>query len=359
MKNSNLLTLILLIIGVFISGIILLELRVVLVPFVIALLLSIIFKPIVLKLKSKRLPMVLSLFGVLLVSFFVLFLVGWIVFSSIQTFVAALPAYEERISLAIMDLQDTALAWADVFDLPVSDFRWTSAIQLSSVTSVLTSGVGSFISFVSSLFLIVLFMLFILAGSGDLSRKVKIAFPESQATKITRVIDAVDLRVRQYLVTKTLISLGTGTLTFLILLGFGVDFPLIWGVVAFVLNYIPSIGSIIAVLFPFALSLLQFDTLGVPLGIIILLGGTQLLMGNVLEPRIMAFKLNMSPLLVLVSLIFWGWLWGLLGMMLAVPLTATIMIVIENLEPVRPLSILMSGTLDDHDQAKNETGIST
>jgi len=354
MKNSNLLTLILLILGVFISGIILLELRIVLVPFVIALLLSIIFKPVVLKLKSKRLPMALSLFGVLLVSFFVLFLIGWIVFSSIQTFVTALPAYEARISLAILDLQATALAWADTFDLPVSDFRWTSAIQLSSVTSVLTSGVGSFISFVSSLFLIVLFMLFILAGSGDLNRKVRIAFPEDQATKISRVIDAVDNQVREYLVTKTLISLGTGTLTFLILLAFGVDFPLIWGVVAFVLNYIPSIGSIIAVLFPFSLSLLQFDTLSVPFGIIILLGGAQMLMGNVIEPRIMAFRLNMSPLLVLVSLMFWGWLWGLLGMMLAVPLTATIKIVLENLESVRPISILMSGTMDEYDETKTE-----
>ena len=350
MKNSNLVTFILLILGVFISGIVMLELRVVLVPFVIALLLSIIFKPVVLKLKSKRLPMVLTLFGVLLVSFFVLFLIGWIVFSSVQTFVTALPAYEARISLAILNMQDTILAWAEAFDLPVSDFRWTNAIQLSSVTSVLSSGVGSFISFVSSLFLIVLFMLFILAGSGDLSRKVEIAFPPEQAVKINLVIDAVDTRVRQYLVTKTLISLGTGTLTFLILLAFGVDFPLIWGVVAFVLNYIPSIGSIIAVLFPFALSLLQFDTLTVPLGIIILLGGTQMLMGNVLEPRIMAFRLNMSPLLVLVSLIFWGWLWGLLGMMLAVPLTATIKIVIENLESVRPLSILMSGTMNDVDK---------
>lgn len=346
MKNSNLLTFILLILGVFILGIVLLELRVVLLPFVIALLLSIIFKPVVVKLRSKRLPMVVSLFGVLLVSFFVIFLIGWIVFSSIQSFVAAIPGYEARISIAILHLQDSALAWAESFDLPVSDFSWTDAIQLSSVTSVLTSGLGSFISFVSTTFLIVLFMLFILAGSGDINQKVRLAFPEDQAKRINGMIDTIDLRVRQYLVTKTLVSLGTGTLTFLILLVLGVDFPLIWGVVAFVLNYIPSIGSIVAVLFPFSLSLLQFDTLAVPLGVIILLGGSQMLMGNVLEPRIMAFRLNLSPLLILVSLIFWGWLWGLLGMMLAVPLTATIKIIIENLDPLKPLSIMMSGTFE-------------
>jgi AI-2 transport protein TqsA len=347
MKNSNLLTIILLILGVFISGVILKELRVVLLPFAIALLLSIIFKPFVLKLKSKRLPMALSLFAVLLFSFFVLFLIGWVVFSSIQTFVAALPGYEARFSIAILDLQTELVVWAERFDLPVSDFRWTNAIQLSSITSVLSSGVGSFISFVSSAFLIVLFMLFILAGSGDLQNKVRLAFPEVQALRISRIIDTVDTRVRQYLVTKTLISMGTGLLTFLVLLALGVDFPLIWAVVAFVLNYIPSIGSIIAVLFPFTLSLLQFDSLGVPFAVIVFLGVTQTLMGNVIEPRIMAFRLNLSPLLILVSLIFWGWLWGLLGMMLAVPLTATIKIVIENIQSMQPLAILMSGTNDE------------
>ncbi|TDI73039.1 MAG: AI-2E family transporter [Bacteroidetes bacterium] len=347
MKNSNLLTIILLILGVFISGVILRELRVVLLPFTIALLLSIIFKPFVMKLKSKRLPMALSLFGVLLFSFFVMFLVGWIVFSSIQTFVGALPGYEARFSMAILDFQADILLLAERFDLPVSDFRWTNAIQLSSVTSVLTSGLGSFISFVSSAFLIVLFMLFILAGSGDLQNKIRLAFPETQALRIAIIVDTVDTRVRQYLVTKTLISLGTGLLTFLVLLALGVDFPLIWAVVAFVLNYIPSIGSIIAVLFPFTLSLLQFDSLGVPFMVILFLGVTQMLMGNVIEPRIMAFRLNLSPLLILVSLIFWGWLWGLLGMMLAVPLTATLKIIIENLQALKPLAILMSGTVDE------------
>jgi AI-2 transport protein TqsA len=347
MKNSNLLTIILLVVGVFISGIILRELRVVLLPFAIALLLSIIFKPFVLKLKSKRLPMALSLFAVLLFSFFVLFLIGWVVFSSIQTFVGALPGYEARFSMALLDIQSDALAWAERFDLPISDFRWTNAIQMSSVTAVFTSGLGSFISFVSSAFLIVLFMLFILAGSGDLQNKVRLAFPEDQAIRIGVIVDTVDTRVRQYLVTKTLISMGTGLLTFLVLLALGVDFPLIWAVVAFVLNYIPSIGSIISVLFPFSLSLLQFDSLSVPLAVIVFLGVTQMLMGNVIEPRIMAFRLNLSPLLILVSLIFWGWLWGLLGMMLAVPLTATIKIVIENLQGLQPLAILMSGTAEE------------
>jgi len=346
MKNNNLLAVILGLIAVFVIGVVLLELKAVLLPFAISLLLSIIFKPVVLRLKKGRVPMAISLFGVLLVFFLVLFLLGWVVFSSTETFVETLPSYEAKISAFMFDVQARVLALAERFDIQVTDFRWTDAIEFSSVTSVLTTGVGSFIGFLSTTFLILLFMLFILAGAGDLADKVRTAFPEEQANRIGDVVATIDTRVRQYLVTKTLISLGTGLLTFLFLLALGVDFPLIWGLLAFVLNYIPNVGSVIAVLFPFFLSLLQFDTLVAPLLVLILLGGIQMLMGNVIEPRIMAFSLNLSPLLILVSLIFWGWLWGVLGMMLAVPMTATIKIITENLDPLKPLSVLMSGVVD-------------
>ncbi|GMQ80961.1 MAG: AI-2E family transporter [Rhodothermia bacterium] len=346
MKNNNLLAVVLGLIAVFLIGVVLLELKTVLLPFAISLLLSIIFKPVVLRLKKGRVPMAISLFGVLLIFFLVLFLLGWVVFSSTATFVETLPSYEAKISDFMFDVQASVFALAERFEIQVTDFRWTDAIEFSSITSVLTTGVGSFIAFLSTTFLILLFMLFILAGAGDLAGKVRTAFPEDQATRIGDVVSTIDTRVRQYLVTKTLISLGTGLLTFLFLLAIGVDFPLIWGLLAFILNYIPNVGSVIAVLFPFFLSLLQFDTLVVPLLVLILLGGIQMLMGNVIEPRIMAFSLNLSPLLILVSLIVWGWLWGILGMMLAVPLTATIKIITENLEPLKPLSVLMSGVVE-------------
>lgn len=349
MKNNNLLAVILGLIAVFVIGVVLLELKTVLLPFAISLLLSIIFKPVVLRLKKGRVPMAISLFGVLMIFFLVLFLLGWVVFSSTEALVETLPSYEAKISAFMFNIQASVLALAERFDIQVTDFRWTDAIEFSSITSVLTTGVGSFIKFLSTTFLILLFMLFILAGAGDLAGKVRMAFPEAQANRIGDVVATIDTKVRQYLVTKTLISLGTGLLTFLFLLALGVDFPLIWGLLAFVLNYIPNVGSVIAVLFPFFLSLLQFDTLVAPMVVLIILGGIQMLMGNVIEPRIMAFSLNLSPLLILVSLIFWGWLWGVLGMMLAVPLTATIKIITENIEPLKPLSVLMSGVIEPGD----------
>jgi predicted PurR-regulated permease PerM len=143
--------------------------------------------------------------------------------------------------------------------------------------------------------------------------------------------------------TKTLTSLADAILVTVVLWIIGVDFALLWGFVTFVLNFIPNIGSIIATILPFVASLLQFNTLAVPLLVLFLLGSIQMLMGNVVEPRWMASSLNLSALLVLFSLIFWGWLWGGLGMILAVPLTSTLKIIFENVNALKPIAILMSG----------------
>lgn len=344
-QHNNLFLIILGLIAVFLLGVTLMQLKVVLMPLVLAILLSVIFKPGILWLRAKRVPMAVALFLVLIVSSAVLFLVGWVLFSSTQSFIEELPKYEAKAGVIVSDVESFLLTAATRFNMDVAEVNWSDAFDWSSVSAAVTSGVGSFISFVSTTFLVLLFMLFILAGSGELAEKIRAAFPESQAEKIANLVSNVDGQVRKYLVTKTLISLGTGTLTWFCLFVLGVDFPLVWGFLAFMLNYIPNIGSTIAVLFPFAVSLLQFETLVIPLIVILGLGALQMTMGNVIEPRIMGFSLNLSPLLILVSLITWGWLWGVWGMILAVPTTATMKILFENIGPLRPMSVLMSSVV--------------
>jgi predicted PurR-regulated permease PerM len=343
LENSRLYAVFLGIIAVFVVGVMLLQLKTVLMPFAIAMLLSIIFKPVVLKLRERRVPLVVSLLGIIVIFALVLFLVGWLLFSSVESMISELPKYEAKASILIENLEITVVSWAQRFNSQFAEFQWSDAVQWSSVTAALSSGVGSFISFVSTTFLVLLFMIFILAGAGQLAEKVRLAFPERYAERVAALISTVDVQVRQYLVTKTLISLATGFITWLVLFLLGVDFPLVWGFTAYVLNYIPNIGSTIAVIFPFLISLLEFDGLAVPLLVLLGLGALQMTMGNVVEPRVMGFSLNMSPLLIIVSLIFWGWLWGLWGMILAVPLTATAKIIFENVEPLYPISVLMSG----------------
>ena len=151
--------------------------------------------------------------------------------------------------------------------------------------------------------------------------------------------------MRQYLIAKTLISLATGGVTTGILYIFGVDFALLWGFLTFLLNFIPNFGSIVAGIFPVVLARLQFDSASTALILLVLLVTTQMVMGNVIEPKLLEFSLDLSPLLVLVALIFWGWLWGVWGMILAVPMMSILKIIFENFDTLRPIGLLMSGKI--------------
>lgn len=344
---QNLSVLLLIIVAVFVLGVVLLELKTVLLPFVIAVFLSIIFSPIVLALKHKGVPTALSLLLVLLSFSLLFFLIGLLISSSIESFVREIPKYERKLTAILDGAVDAVNAVAVEYNIDLEQFDWKQTLQLSSIAAALTSGVGSFLNFLTNLFLILLFMMFILSGSGDLANKVRTAFPVHQADRIARMIRNVETRTRQYLMAKTLISAATGLLVFLILWITGVDFPLVWAFLTFLLNFIPNIGSIVAVVFPVALAFLQFDTAGQPVLVLILLSVTQMVMGNVVEPKLMSFHLNLSALMILVSLIFWGWLWGILGMILAVPIMATVKIVLETIEPLKPYAVLMGGPPDE------------
>ncbi len=344
MERSRLTTFFLGIIAMFVIGVILYQLRVVLLPFVIALLLSNIFSPILNWLKDRGVPSFISLFVVLLSFGLVLFLLSALVVASTESFISELPKYEQKLSSTIYETSDRLREFLLEVNLVPDDFAWTEVFSFTDLTGALSRSVSGVFNIVSYLVLILLFMLFMLYENGQLSKRVHRAFPPDEAKRIATIIGNISGQVQQYLLTKTLISMGTGILTAVVCRFLGVDFALMWGFLAFLLNYIPNIGSIAAALFPFVLSILQFDTWAVPLMVIILLGVTQTIMGNIVEPRIMAFSLNLSTLVVLLSLIFWGWLWGIWGMILAVPLTATLKIIFENVDSLRPISILMSGT---------------
>ncbi|MEX1138149.1 MAG: AI-2E family transporter, partial [Bacteroidota bacterium] len=320
------------IIAISIIGFILLELKAVLLPFVIAVLLSIIFSPIVTTLKKRNIPTALSLIIVLITFALVLFLVALLIYSSTESFINEIPKYEQRLARIVDGIVQSVNTTAAELDIDLQQVHWSQAFQLSSLAGALTSGIGSFLNFLANLFLMLLFMLFILAGSGDLGNKIRHAFADRRAIQLARMIANIESRVRQYLFTKTVVSAGTGIASFLVLWILGVDFPLVWAFLTFLLHYIPNIGSIIAIILPCALAFLQFDSAGPPVVTLILLSIIHMTMGNVVEPKLMAFQLDLSPLMVLVSLIFWGWLWGAWGMILAVPIMATIKIVFENVD---------------------------
>ena len=325
----------------FVTGVVLLNLKVVLIPFAIAALFSVILQPMTRLLRRKRIPVVFGMLIVIAAIALFGFVFGLVLSSTIQQFLEVLPFYEPKFNSLVAEARLFVERIAERLGLSVDEIELP--INFSTLTTTARASFNTIISFLSNAFLILLFMLFMLMGAGQTERKVRRAFPLELADRIATTWLNIGTQVRQYLVTKTLVSAVTGCLIFLILWIIGVDFPIIWGFLTFLLNFIPNIGSLVAVVPPFLLSLLQFDSFFLPIITLACMVGIQVTMGNVIEPRLMAFSLNLSPLLVLVSLIFWGWLWGIWGMILAVPMTATIKIIMENIEMLRPFSVLMSG----------------
>jgi predicted PurR-regulated permease PerM len=156
------------------------------------------------------------------------------------------------------------------------------------------------------------------------------------------MLEHIDSDVQKYLAIKTLISLMVGVLTTVVLFIFGVDFAIVFGFLAFLLNYIPNVGSIIAVGLPVVIALLQFGKFWPVLWIFIIITVLDNIIGNILEPKLMGKGLGLSPLAVLFSLFFWLWLWGIPGMILAVPILAIFKIVASNIPSLKIAEELMS-----------------
>lgn len=329
--------------ALYVLGYILQLAGVVLLPFVVAVVLAFVFRPIVLTLERKRIPRAVALLLVVALAAGLVLLLAALIRPSIDSFTKNLPQYQERVATLAGNLSSWVQETGASLGIDPGDLDPSRAIAKADVGGLLQGAVLQLVSSVSSFFLTFLFMLFLLAGTGTMATKIKRAFPEERAGRISQVIANIDHQVRQYLVTKTIINLIIGVVTAVILLILGIDFAVVWGLLAFLLSYIPNIGSAIATVFPVVIALVQFDTPTRAIIALVSLIVSQNVVGNVLEPKMMQFSLNLSPVLILVMLILWNALWGVWGMVLAVPLTAIIKIICENIEPLRPIAVLMSG----------------
>lgn len=352
MKHDRFVAILLSILVVIAVGTVLLALRSVLLPFVGAVLLSYLFKPMVGWMNRHGVPIIVSLIAVLLIVIVLLVGIGFTLYGTTAAFIDALPRYEARIQV----ITDNAVTYGQHlgarWNLDLSEYTAQSPFDVGTFVEALQAGFSSFLLVFSNGFIVLLFLLFILAGTGSLAPKIAVAFSFERAETLYQIARNIDVQIKQYLLTKTLVSLMTGSVATIILLIFGVDFPFLWGFLTFLLNFIPNFGSIIATLFPVSISLLQFPTFFEPVLVLVLLIVTQSAMGNVLEPRIMASSLNLSPLVVLFSLILWGWLWGFWGLVLAVPMTSSLKIICENIESLRPLATLMGGAIPDDQESE-------
>lgn len=338
MESNRVSTASLLLIVVFIIGVVLKLARPVLFPFFLAIFLSFTLYPVLDFLTRFKIPRSVAIVFILLVTFFIVYLLGNLLYSSGKTFAAEFPKYGQKINDILVSISERL----PIPSKELEPFNLMDQLNFKNIGNMLLSTLGTFVSFLYNLFLILIFLVFILAGRGETEAKIFRSFNREQGETFIQIKNNIDTQIQRYLGIKTVVSFITGLLATIVLLFFGVDFAIVFGFLTFILNYIPNIGSIIATAFPLVIALVQFDTLWPAFWILIILGTLQMIIGNFIEPRIMGQGLGLSPLVILFSLFFWGWLWGFPGMILAVPIVAVIKIVTSNIPSLKFISILIS-----------------
>ncbi|MCG9722477.1 AI-2E family transporter [Shewanella sp. Isolate7] len=320
------------------------------VPFVLSAFIAVICNPAINGMTRLKLPRALA---VAIMMVFIVLMGLWLaslVGSSINEFSRQLPVYRDQ----LVEQFAWILTKLQAFNIELSKEQilayFDPGIALSMTTNMLSSVGGV----MANLFLIILTVVFMLFEAQDLPKKLHFALDDPDMR--IKQIDKFLLSVNQYMVIKTLVSLGTGVVVGTVLAIIGVDYALLWAVVAFLFNYIPNIGSIIAAIPPVLLAFIQLGPAGAG-GTALLYLATNTVMGNIVEPKYMGRGLGLSTLVVFLSLIFWGWLLGSVGMLLSVPLTMIVKIALESSQSGSWLAILLSDRVDEtliSAEAKND-----
>ncbi len=216
-------------------------------------------------------------------------------------------------------------------------------IREINVSNMLTILIGSLSNLMSNVFIILLYAVFVLLEETYFADKMKQMFVgEQHYERFNAITSKIEDSIANYLKLKTFVSLLTGVLSYLALLFIGVDAPGFWAFLIFILNFIPTIGSLVATLFPAVFCILQFGEFSHGLLVFAIVGSVQLVVGNFVEPRVMGSSMNISPLVTIAALSFWGLIWGITGMILSVPITVVMIIIMSQFEKTRNIAVLLS-----------------
>lgn len=309
---------------------------VIVVPFLLALFVAIICHPLIEWFHRLGLPRVLALLPVVLLIALIVLLLSGLVVQSGNEFMQKMPEYRQKSA----EQFEWLAARADDFNISLNWELLQSQLDPSraiNLTMNMLSGVGNFMT---SLVIVLLIMVFMLGEVRLAPAKIRLAFKSPQRTMNN--VSAILMAINKYLALKTLISLVTGFVIGTSLWLMGIDHFLLWGVVAFLFNYIPNIGSILASVPAILMALIQYSPL-MASAVALLYVAVNVVMGNIIEPRVMGRGLGLSTLVVFLSLLFWGWMLGPVGMLLSVPLTMVVKIALDENESTRWLAILLSG----------------
>ncbi|MBK8552929.1 MAG: AI-2E family transporter [Ignavibacteria bacterium] len=331
--------------GFFLTGFIIFalkELSTILIPFVLALIISFVFLPFFAWLKSKRVPQPVAIVIILIIIIIIANIASVFIVASVDTFSSNFTVYEEKFLKMVNSLIVSLNLSSQEIQKLSDSLKISNLLKEGSITSFIAGFLTGFLSIFGDFLLILLYIIFILSELGSIRERIKYAFHAKRAERISETMDSIFKDVRTYISGKTIISLILGTLSGFVLWIFGVDFYFIWGFFIFITHYIPNIGAVFGITLPSILMFLQFDTVFTPILVTVILIALDNVIGNILEPKILGDRLNLSPLLLLLSLFAGEYVWGIVGMVLSVPIVSMLKIVFMNFKSTRPMGIMMS-----------------
>ena len=349
------------VVGIVLISIVLKELQHIFIPFVVAYFLYFIFEPLNKFLAKWKFPSTLSM----VIDIFIVITIVWglsrILIDAFGKFGQELPQYEIKLNNII----STTAASFGITDSMLTNFNLSEILQTLDYGGLASGFFSSTISIFSSVFFVLFFFIFISSGHNKIYDVIKTRYvakntkaslkkmkkkniqlgtedraeisrdniekiQQERTVKIEKTFKDIIEQVQRYIATKFLISLTTGVLVGFTLWLFDVRFFVLWGFLTLILNFIPNIGSVLAVILPTLMVLVQFESFGYALLVASIIAVIQNVIGNIIEPKIFGDRLGLNPIVILMSLLIWGYIWGVIGMILSVPLTAIIQLVISN-----------------------------
>jgi len=328
LENNRFITISLLILSLVAVAFTLNFTKPIMIPFVLALLIRILIDPIIdFQIENLRVHRIVAVFVSLLLIVFLFIIIVPFIIGSVATFLQSADDYNAKVLILI----DILINWLNDFDITVDREIIRETLLALPFLDWASTILSNSANFVSKFFLVVIMTLFLLLGKKS----------KNTSAEWNEIIG----HVKQYIFTKFITSSATGILTGLIYWFLGLELAFIFGSLTFILNFIPVIGSVIAVLIPLPVAFLQFTDPTYVILIILLPAIVHIIIGNILEPKIFGKAFGLHPITVILSLIFWGMIWGFIGVILAAPITAIVKITFERFETTKPIALLLEGKI--------------
>ena len=319
------------------------------IPIVVAFFIFVLVNPILSRMDQLKIPRIISTILVMLLVLVVFILFVYVFFLMVNMLIQpdGIPAYASRIQS--FDRYGSAFLapYLDEDPETFSILRFLNIDWYGVLMASLSSISGKFISIFSDALLVYVYLLFIILERQTIFPKLLEAFPRGKAQRAGQLVSRMNRQMSKYLEIKVIISIATGVLFYFASRLSGLDFALVWGVLAVILNFIPTIGSIVGTAGTIMMAIIQFaPDWSYVIYVALLMISIEMVLGNIIDPRLQGVQLNISPLVILISLAIWGYIWGIAGMFLAVPLTSIVQIICANIPSLKPIAIMLSEGAD-------------